>query len=486
MNNFLVELATRSLILAGIGLAIRYALIRSSAHARANVLAITMGALVLLPLALILLPRLHITVAQSHSTTTAASANSASIINQPTFPWMLIYAGFAGVMLVKIAISLIQFRKLEQGLSHASPTLTERVMSLAARAREVFFCPAGEPPMTWGLLQPKIALPAESENWIEPQLRSVVLHEDAHIRRRDWAVMIGFRIVSAIYWFNPLVWILKMLFDQDSERAADDFVLAQGVDAPEYAGRLVEVAKTMRHRPSILPAVTMARSHRLNGRISAILDSRTKRGILRGWTNISVLAILLSGAGGAAIILPVVKSEVCSPSPVSAPDQAPEIQVVTGQPDQPDSNFDFDPIELVDHKQPTKEANQKLAKATEKMAVSSRKNEILSESDFKKMEIKNIDIKGLDDLNINIDMDSVHKEVAKGLAEASREMEKASKESEKDFKDAEAEIDKSEMPEAARQIAKASLAMAKDITKNLLKENKEHIEKQKKAKADQL
>jgi beta-lactamase regulating signal transducer with metallopeptidase domain len=460
-----------------------------------------MGALAVLPLALVILPRFQVTVAQRQIVESAFPVSA--IIPQPesslSFLWIVVYAVLAVVLIARIAISLFKFKKLEQGLTHASATLTERVMVLAARAREVFFCPTGEPPMTWGLLQPKIALPAESEEWIEPQLRSVVLHEDAHIRRRDWAVMIGFRLVSAIYWFNPLVWVLKMMFEQDSERAADDFVLAQGVDAPDYAGRLVEVAKTLQRRPSIVPAVTMARSNRLNGRIAAILDTKTKRGTIRGWAGLTVLATLFVGAGATALVMPVIK-QIHVGAPQQKESLANRSSVATldwsgstsSEKSDPDLDFNLDPeeksIELVHGpgaiqelpksapapKTPSPPVANKNATAGSIKLVNHNSPRVTVDG---LVELKDMN---LDDVKVNIDMGAIQKEIAKGLAEADVEMKKASKDSEKDFRDAEAEIDKSDMPEAARKMAKASIAMARNMTGNLLKGNKANLESRRK------
>jgi hypothetical protein len=58
--------------------------------------------------------------------------------------------------------------------------------------------------VTWGLLRPKVLLPAASQDWAEDRLRVVISHELAHIQRGDWVVQIAAEVLRAVYWFNPL------------------------------------------------------------------------------------------------------------------------------------------------------------------------------------------------------------------------------------------------------------------------------------------
>ena len=118
MNEFLIELIYRSFVLAGLGLALRFALIRSSAHARATVLTLTMGALAILPLAMIVLPKLSVTVAQKQVIEHAAGPLAASV-PPASFPWMLIWAFIATAFLSRVVISLVRFRSLQSGFSPA-------------------------------------------------------------------------------------------------------------------------------------------------------------------------------------------------------------------------------------------------------------------------------------------------------------------------------------------------------------------------------
>ena len=99
---------------------------------------------------------------------------------------------------------------------------------------------------TWGLLRPRILLPADAETWPDARLRVVLTHELAHIKRFDWPVQILAECARAIYWFNPLFWIACRRLRSESEHACDDVVLNAGFEAKEYAAQLLDLARTLK------------------------------------------------------------------------------------------------------------------------------------------------------------------------------------------------------------------------------------------------
>jgi TonB family protein len=98
-------------------------------------------------------------------------------------------------------------------------------------------------PLTCGALWPLILLPEGAQDWDEQRLRAVLLHESAHVRRRDCVAKYIAQGARALLWWNPLAWIMAARLNHEQELACDDAVLAAGVPADAYAKVLLDVAR---------------------------------------------------------------------------------------------------------------------------------------------------------------------------------------------------------------------------------------------------
>jgi TonB family protein len=127
-------------------------------------------------------------------------------------------------------------------------------------------------PMTFGLRRPTIVLPEECLAWTRSRQRAVLLHELAHIRRRDVASQLFGHLTTALWWFQPLSWISRRNLRRESERACDELVVQCGVRASDYAAELLSIARDYRPLPPLAAAgITMARRGDLAGRLHLIL-----------------------------------------------------------------------------------------------------------------------------------------------------------------------------------------------------------------------
>jgi beta-lactamase regulating signal transducer with metallopeptidase domain len=156
--------------------------------------------------------------------------------------------------------------------------------------------------MTWGVLNPRVMLPAGAPSWDGERIRIVLAHELAHVQRRDWIVQIGSEVLRSLFWFNPLVWLASWRLRLESERACDDAVVNLGVSGREYAQHLLDLARQFgqaRHT-SPLPAVAIvSRPSSLERRVIAMLNVDLNRGPVSRVVRLATLALLL------AIALPI-------------------------------------------------------------------------------------------------------------------------------------------------------------------------------------
>ena len=110
----------------------------------------------------------------------------------------------------------------------------------------------------------------------------------------DWAKLMLSRVAVAIFWFNPLVWLLAREAHQLREEAADDAVLAADIEDTEYANLLVGVA---RHecRGMLLGAHGVAPGKgSLTRRVKRVLDAALDRAP-GGWKWSSAAAFFAAG-----------------------------------------------------------------------------------------------------------------------------------------------------------------------------------------------
>jgi TonB family protein len=129
--------------------------------------------------------------------------------------------------------------------------------------------------VTWGVLRPKILVPRGAAAWPAARIRTVLAHELAHIARRDWLTQMAAEVVRAAHWCNPLAWIVCRRARVESEHATDDMVLNLGIQGPEYASHLLDLARTMHtRRGAWVPAQAIVRPSSLERRVAAMLNVR--------------------------------------------------------------------------------------------------------------------------------------------------------------------------------------------------------------------
>lgn len=134
-------------------------------------------------------------------------------------------------------------------------------------------------PLTLGLFKPAIVLPIGIEQQLtENQLRLVLLHELAHIQRRDilWN-WLAYGITLA-HWFNPLIWFASKRMKADMEMACDAKVLTHlsPQDRNDYGLTLINISQLSSKRLSVSHSLGILENHReLKNRLIMIKEFTT-------------------------------------------------------------------------------------------------------------------------------------------------------------------------------------------------------------------
>jgi uncharacterized protein (TIGR03435 family) len=273
------------------------------AAVRHVVLAASFAVLMVLPIASILVPPVRIAVPTVQQEWTApplferaidtnqASAPTdqpaavTSVISRwswPSVSTLLLVGWFAGaaLFLLRMIRGLRQVHSLRRlGIPWRHGESVVKRLALDAgiyRRVEMLLHESLPAPVTCGVVHPAILLPPDARNWGGENLKRAIVHELEHVRRCDWMSHCLARIVCAVYWFHPLVWMAWRRLALEAERACDDAVVGRS-EATAYADQLLELAQRMSGTRKS-PALAMANRSDLSSRIGAVLDRRQRRG----------------------------------------------------------------------------------------------------------------------------------------------------------------------------------------------------------------
>lgn len=227
----------------------------------------------------------------------------------------------AGLMLLPLVVGTwagLRLRRtfpaVSRGMLHDA--LTAAAGELRMTPPVLHVSPGNAMPMVWGVFRGHLLLPDAANAWEAGRLQAVLLHELAHLHRRDPLSMVVGQLARAAYWFNPLAWWAVSQMRVERERACDDYVLRRDMKPSDYAALLLELTANLRPSGAASVALAMADATRLEGRLRTILDPRQNRRVVTGGT---VAATLLAAVVGTVSLSLVRASDEPPASPVPSP-----------------------------------------------------------------------------------------------------------------------------------------------------------------------
>jgi beta-lactamase regulating signal transducer with metallopeptidase domain len=191
-----------------------------------------------------------------------------------------------GLIGTRRMIGRVQLRGiLRRAVSLSGSNVSELVRDLPGGSRvEIRISTELVSPAVTGIRRPVLLLPPACLAWSPSELRAALVHELAHVTRKDCLSNLLGDITSLFYWCNPLVWYAVARLRTESERACDDQVLDDGGQAESYASFLLEIARAgQTAAPVPAGATSMARPSQLETRLLAVLNPREARKPLPRW-----------------------------------------------------------------------------------------------------------------------------------------------------------------------------------------------------------
>lgn len=302
--SFLTGTALKSTVVLSAAWVVVLLLRKRSAAARHLVWVAAVAALLALPLLSVSMPALRVPISSSlvpsvfsfQVTAAAPSAHSAASQSpsafsrdlpsnrgwQPGWGFMVLFIWAAGAV-AAFAQMLLASARASWMRTKAKPLHDPDFTALAESIGlhhhvDLLETPSGTMPMTFGVFRPAVLVPAAAATWTDDRRRMVLLHELAHIHRGDVTLHLMARAALSVYWWNPLCWFAWRELLKERERATDDLVLGAGTRASDYAGHLLEIARSMQApAPVSAAAIAMAQPSQLEDRLSAILDDGRRR-----------------------------------------------------------------------------------------------------------------------------------------------------------------------------------------------------------------
>jgi beta-lactamase regulating signal transducer with metallopeptidase domain len=186
-------------------------------------------------------------------------------------------------------------------------------------------------PLTLGVWRAELILPDRAREWSAHQRREVLLHELAHVQRRDVFTQGLAQLACALFWFHPLPWIAAGRMRLERERACDDRVLMAGSRASTYASHLLEMARSLHFESALSTAsVAMARRSQLGERMESLLDRRPRGRSMGRAARAFVIAATLALALPLAAMRPAADAPTpptpSTPTPATPPEKEVELE----------------------------------------------------------------------------------------------------------------------------------------------------------------
>ena len=181
-------------------------------------------------------------------------------------------------MLLRVAVACLRVRQIQ---------LKSRLVTDIETATMIRESDQIQSPVVMGWWQPCILLPPQWRDWTTAKRAAVLSHELSHVQRRDTQLGFISELVTAFYWFHPVIWLVRRNLGRLAELACDESAAITTGNRITYARYLIEVAASNRILRIHRHGIAMAQTSQIKPRVKALLDMSKPLSPGVSWTSLA-------------------------------------------------------------------------------------------------------------------------------------------------------------------------------------------------------
>ncbi len=245
--------------------------------------------------------------------------------------WFVVFAWKS----LQAVTGLVYLNKITKAVSAPEMRWVVRFYELAERMHirqeiDLYESAQAKVPMVIGFLKPVVLVPMGMlANLPAGQVEAILLHELAHIRRRDYLVNLLQIFCENVFFFNPAVLWISKLIREEREHCCDDLAIAVMENKTSFIHALVSFQEYNQSRPAFEMAFSKKRNHLLD-RIKRIVNNNNKP-----LDAMEKLFVTFSLAAAIALSAATAPEKPAKSRPMPAPREIPPLKTIA-LPQKPD------------------------------------------------------------------------------------------------------------------------------------------------------
>ena len=215
--------------------------------------------------------------------------------------WFIIFIAKLLRILSNIGyVQRIRHHKTSEPALYWQGKITELALTLGmTRSIQLLESAIVKAPVVIGFLKPVILLPFGLLSNIPPeQVEAILLHELAHVRRKDYLVNLVQSFAEVVFFFNPALLWISSLVREERENCCDDVAISHTKNKKQFIHALVAFQEYAAHPSNKQPAIAFSgRKNYLLSRVKRIIYNENKKlnAMEKGFFIVSITAVSLVG-----------------------------------------------------------------------------------------------------------------------------------------------------------------------------------------------